>query len=256
MSTALGGLALPIGCILGFVLPVTLIGADDAYHPVEGKKKVNEYILIQNCIVTVATIPLLIFARDKPPTPPSAAASRREEPLNFKSELKALMSNRSYLLLCVTFTTLYGVYTAVGAVVNALTEPYGYTPGDNAIFGGIFIFFGVTGSFVLGIVIDRTQKFKLTINVISTLAVIFIGCGLLTLPLQSTIVFSANLAFIGFTVIPIIPISYGFAVELTFPTPEAMSNGMMILPSQIFGASMVRFFLSQISSGGRGWNNL
>jgi hypothetical protein len=35
----------------------------------------------------------------------------------------------------------------------------------------------------------------------------------------------------GFTVIPIIPISYGFAVELTYPISEAMSNGMMILVS-------------------------
>lgn len=50
--------------------------------------------------------------------------------------------------------------------------------------------------------------------------------------------FAANLAFVGFSVIPIIPISYSFAVELTFPTPEAMSNGMMILPSQIYGATL------------------
>ncbi len=62
--------------------------------------------------------------------------------------------------------------------------------------------------------------------------------GLVTLPLEIGWIFSFNLAFIGFSVIPIIPISYGFAVELTFPVPEAVSNGMMILPSQIFGALM------------------
>lgn len=43
--------------------------------------------------------------------------------------------------------------------------------------------------------------------------------------------FSINLAFIGFFVIPIIPSSYAFAVELTYPVPESMSNGMMILVS-------------------------
>lgn len=61
-------------------------------------------------------------------------------------------------------------------------------------------------------------------------AIILILLGLVTLPFNKW-VFTLNLALIGFTVIPIIPISYGFAVELTFPVPEAMSNGMMILPS-------------------------
>lgn len=136
---------------------------------------------------------------------------------------------------------LYGVYTSLGAVVAAITAPFGFEPIDNALFGGVFIFFGVLGSFVLGILLDKTQRFKLMINSIAISAVCFILLGLVTLPLNVSkgakdAIFSVNLAFIGFSVIPIIPISYGFAVELTFPIPEAMSNGMMILPSQIFGA--------------------
>ena len=194
--------------------------------------------MVQNFIVTIGTVPLLIFAKEKPPSPPSASASRKEEPLNFKKELKLLFSNRSYLLLCVSFTTLYGVYTSLGAVVSAVTKPYGYTDIDNAVFGGVFIFFGVAGSFILGILVDKTSKFKLIINAITIAACVSIACGFFTLQSEKNWLFSINLAFIGFSVIPIIPISYGFAVELTFPTPEAMSNGMMILPSQIFGATL------------------
>jgi hypothetical protein len=68
------------------------------------------------------------------------------------------------------------------------------------------------------------------INTISLCAVGCILLGLVTLPSKEWL-FAINLALIGFSVIPIIPISYGFAVELTFPIPEAVSNGMMILPS-------------------------
>jgi MFS family permease len=178
-----------------------------------------------------------MFARNKPPTPPSAAASRKEEPMNFKKNLKELLGNRSYLLLCVSFTMLYGIYTSLGAVVAAVTGPYGYDGVDNAIFGAIFIFFGVVGSFTLGVILDKTAKYKLMINGTSTSAVALVLLGLVTLP-SGVALFSLNLALIGFAVIPIIPIAYGFAVELTFPIPEAMSNGMMILPSQIFGALM------------------
>ena len=223
---------------MGFVVPATLISDSDAVDP-NGRYKVNQYIFVQNCIVTMGTLPLLIFAKAGPPTPPSASASRAQEPMNFKKDLGLLLKNRSYLLLCANFTFLYGVYTSVGAVVAALTTPYGYTSTHNAIFGGVFIFSGVSGSFVLGMILDRTQRFKLIINMISLSAIGFIGCGFFTLPSGSVALFSVNLMFIGFSVIPIIPISYAFAVELTYPIPEAMSNGMMILPSQIFGASLV-----------------
>jgi Na+/melibiose symporter-like transporter len=107
-------------------------------------------------MATVLTLPALLLSREKPPTPPSLAASRPAEDLKFKHNLKLLLSNKSYLLLCVSFTMLYGVYTSLGAVVAAITGPFGYGGADNALFGGIFIFFGVAGSFVLGIVLDKT----------------------------------------------------------------------------------------------------
>jgi hypothetical protein len=45
--------------------------------------------------------------------------------------------------------------------------------------------------------------------------------------------------FIGISLIPIIPVAYSFSVELTYPISEAMSNGMMIMVSQLFGTFLV-----------------
>ena len=42
----------------------------------------------------------------------------------------------------------------------------------------------------------------------------------------------------GFATIPMSMIAINFSVELTYPAPEAMSNGMMILPNKIFGATV------------------
>lgn len=149
------------------------------------------------------------------------------------------MNNRSYILLAISFTCLYGIYTSLGAVVSSITAPYHYSSANNAVFGGVFIFFGVVGSFLFGILIDKYQKFKVIINGTSFAAVLFIAFTFYTLPSHNVGLFSFNLALIGFTVIPIIPISYAFAVELTFPVPDAVSNGMMILPSQIYGSILV-----------------
>jgi hypothetical protein len=62
-------LAIPAGNILGFIMPAILIDNKDETE--SWKKNFTKYLLVQNIIVTVLTIPLLIFARSKPPTPPS-----------------------------------------------------------------------------------------------------------------------------------------------------------------------------------------
>lgn len=225
---------MPIGCVVGFVIPAFFLGSDH-----DTKSTFIKYVLTQNGIVTALSIPILFLAKDRPPTPPSQSANKEDPKLNFGKELKVLVRNRSYLCLSGTFTFLYGVYTSLGAVVASVTAPFGYTAVDNSIFGATFIFFGVTGSFVFSILLDKYAKYKLIINIISTFACIFIACAFFTLPSGSVVLFSINLACVGFCVIPIIPSSYAFAVELTYPVPESMSNGMMILVSQIYGASLV-----------------
>ena len=46
LSTALGGLAMPIGCILGFVIPAAMISEEDGKDPVSGNKKFGLYLLV------------------------------------------------------------------------------------------------------------------------------------------------------------------------------------------------------------------
>lgn len=66
-------------------------------------------------------------------------------------------------------------------MVSSVTAPFGYTSIDNSIFGAVFIFFGVTGSFIFGILLDKYAKYKLIVNLTSFLAVIFIALAFWTL---------------------------------------------------------------------------
>jgi Na+/melibiose symporter-like transporter len=78
-------------------------------------------------VASVTGLLVILFAREKPPTPPSASASKQAEPLNLRKELKTLMKNRSYLLLVLGYATLYGTVTTIGAIISSLTHPYGYS---------------------------------------------------------------------------------------------------------------------------------
>ncbi len=39
---------------------------------------------------------------------------------------------------------------------------------------------------------------------------------------------------IGATVVPITPVAFAFTVELTFPVPEAVTNGILITCGQLW----------------------
>lgn len=147
-----------------------------------------------------------------------------------------MAKNKNYIYLVIAFSVLHSNQSAIGAIISALTRPYGYTVTDTAWFGSLFVIGGIIGSFSAGYLLDRYRKFRFSIILI---AVVSIGLYLLafwSLPSGNAYFFALNLGVIGFFAVPILPISYTFAVELTYPTPEPVSNGMMLLPTKIFGA--------------------
>jgi MFS transporter, FLVCR family, feline leukemia virus subgroup C receptor-related protein len=128
----------------------------------------------------------------------------------------------------------------MGAILSSVTQPYGYTGKDNALLGTVFIVCGVIGTIVISVLLDRYHRFKVTLLATAMLSVCSLIAASLTLPTRKVWLFSVNTAFIGFAGIPAAPVSNAFAVELTFPVPEAISNGMMNI---LFG------FLMGIVSG-------
>jgi len=50
-----------------------------------------------------------------------------------------------------------------------------------------------------------------------------------TLPSKTMYAIIPNVAFLGFFLLPILPLGYSFGSEITYPTSEAMSNGIMCM---------------------------
>ncbi|CDW86451.1 UNKNOWN [Stylonychia lemnae] len=116
-------------------------------------------------------------------------------------------------------------------------------PHPPSIFGGVFILFGLIGSVIFGILLDKYGKYKLTTNIISLAVSVAVALTFWTLPSQNTFLLSANNGMIGFFLTPMLSTSYTFAVELTFPVPESISNGMMVMVSQIYGSAIVSNYI-------------
>ena len=112
------------------------------------------------------------------------------------------MRNKNYLILILAYITLYGLFPGLGAILAALTHPYGYGVSDNAIFAAVYCLTGVGSSLLFGIIIDRTKKYKMAICLLTVVGLVSTLLFFVTLPTRLTYLFSLNLAVLGFAVIP------------------------------------------------------
>jgi FLVCR family feline leukemia virus subgroup C receptor-related protein len=101
--------------------------------------------------------------------------------------------------------------------------------------GAFTIFFGLVGSLVAGVIVDKKRIFK-KILVIILLGSMLSGIGFaFILFTKSFVLVAIGASLFGFFIVAILPISYDFGCELTFPVGEAMTGGILNLSGQIVG---------------------
>ena len=190
-------------------------------------------------IATVVSIPILIFYKERPDIFPSEAAKNTQNTkFDFMKDVGLLLRNPNYVWITMVFSSLYGVYTSLGALINTLVRPYNFDTADCSIIGATFITSGLIGSFFFGFLLDKYKKYLLVLRMVcfgTFFSALFV---FLTLPSKNMIIFDFNIAVMGFFILPIIPVGYSFSIELTFPVSEAMSNGIIMLFSQIVGTGV------------------
>ena len=152
-----------------------------------------------------------------------------------KKDMISMAKNKNFLLLLTIFASLYGCYTCLGAVINDLCEPYGFGSSDAGMFVGVFIVSGLTGSFVLSGFLDKYNAYLKILRIVCFGSLVFSSAMVFSLNYGVIWVVCINIALLGFFLLPIIPVCYSFAVELTYPVSEAMSNGLLMLFSQLVG---------------------
>ena len=160
LATTIGSLATPIGCILGMVLGPFFVSENDKEDHEVGKSNIENYLSICATVATGLTIPLIIFYKEQPEHFPSYSAKNMiDTKFNFKSEIKELYNNKNYRWMTLCFSTMYGVYTCLGAVINDLVSKFGFTSTDSSYMGACLIISGLTGSFILSSRLDRNKRY-------------------------------------------------------------------------------------------------
>ncbi|TRY61137.1 hypothetical protein TCAL_08277 [Tigriopus californicus] len=213
-ACAIGVFGNQLGVALGFVLPVLLVknrAAEEEVVLIGGD--LFRMFLGVAVVTSVLLAAILLFFKDAPPTPPSRAqeilwhqregvrdgACLQVEQDDYKGSIKRLMTNGNYVLLLITYGLNVGVFYAISTLLNSvILIHFKGAEEDAGKIGLVIVIFGMMGSMVCGVILDKTHAYK------------FFMTGYL-------------------------PLGFEFAAEITFPESEGTSSGLLNASAQVFG---------------------
>ncbi len=138
-----------------------------------------------------------------------------------------------WFALLVSFIGL-GIFNGITTWIENIIRPRGFTPTDAGTLGALMIVGGVIGAVVIPAISDKQRKRQRYLYI----ALLGAVPGLIGLTFATTATLLFASAFVmGFFLVSAMPIAMQYAAEVTNPTPEGTSNGLI----QLFGQGAVVF---------------
>lgn len=188
--------------------------------------------LIYGSVAAFSAVLFIIFSRENPPTPP-CPPGMEVRALMLDGLKHALTVKAFWFTLMISFIGL-GIFNGITTWIENIIRPRGFTPTDAGTLGALMIVGGVIGAVVIPALSDKQRKRQFY------LYVAFVGAipGLIGLTFASipTLLF-ASAFVLGFFLTSALPVAMQYAAEVTHPTPEGTSNGLI----QLFGQAAVVF---------------
>lgn len=188
--------------------------------------------LLYGVIAAASSMLFILLAREAPPTPP-CPPGQDVRALMLDGLKHALRVKSFWLYLLVSFIGL-GIFNGVTTWVENIIRPRGFSPTQAGTLGALMLAGGVLGAVLIPPFSDRQRKRKPYLLAGFLLAIP--GLAGLTFA-QSYPLLLASAFGMGFFLVSANPVGMQYAAEVTQPTPEGTSNGLI----QLFGQASVVF---------------
>jgi MFS family permease len=235
-ATAVGLVTLSslLGIALGMVLTPILV----LQMPIPSVQ------LLYGGLAAFAALLFVVLARENPPTPPCPPGMETRA-LMLDGLRNALRSGPFWLLLFISFIG-FSIFNGVTTWVEDIIRPRGFTPTDAGTVGALMLVGGILGAVIMPSFSDKQRKRVRYLMLGMLLAI----PGLVGLTFATVYWLLLASAFgLGFFLVSTSPIAMQYAAELTYPTPEGTSNGLI----QLFGqASVVFVYVMEAMRSGNG----
>ena len=188
--------------------------------------------LIYGGITAFSSALFILLARETPPTPPCPPG--QEVRSLMLDGLKHAVTVKAFWLYLAIFFVGMGIFNGVTTWVEDIIRPRGFTPIDAGTVGALMLVGGVIGAVVIPPFSDKQHKRRIYLLFGFLLAIP--GLIGLTYATSAWLLFVSSFS-LGFTLVGVSPIGIQYAAEITQPTPEGTSNGLI----QLFGQASVVF---------------
>jgi MFS family permease len=192
----------------------------------------------------VSALAFLLIARENPPQP-SGPAGTGEKALMLDGLKHALAVPSFRLFLAVVFVGM-GLFNGLTTWIDEIVRPRGYGPSEAGTLGALILVGGLFGAVIIPALSDRSGKRRpwMLLGLVGSLP------GLAGMAFARPFwLIAASAFFLGFFLTSVMPVGMQFATEVTRPTPEGTSNGLVQLCGQV---SVVFVFLMQVMKGRSG----
>jgi MFS family permease len=216
-----------VGTGLGMLLPPILMES----------MTISSIQLLFGAIAAGSAILFVILAREKPATPP--CPDGQEVRALMLDGLKNALKVKSFWLYMVIMFIGMGLFNGITTWVENIIRPRGFTPTDAGTLGALMLVGGLLGAVIIPPFSDRQHKRKKFLAFGFCLAIP--GLVGIIYATSAWLLFASAFCF-GFFLISASPVGMQYAAEITQPTPEGTSNGLIQLVGQ---ASVVFVYIME-----------
>jgi len=192
----------------------------------------------------VAALAFLAIARENPPSP-AGPVGAGEKSLMLDGLKDALAVPSFRLFLIVSFIAM-GLFNSLTTWIDEIVAPRGFGPSEAGTLGALILVGGLFGAVALPALSDRSGKRKpwMLVGLLGSLPGL---AGMIFA--QGFLLLAASAFVLGFFLTSLMPVGMQFSTEVTRPTPEGTTNGLVQLCGQ---ASVVFVYLMQVIKGRTG----
>jgi MFS family permease len=188
--------------------------------------------LIYGGVACVAALLFVVVVKEHPPTSPGPAGSDARA-LMLDGLKHALTVPGFWLYLLVWFIGM-SVFNGISTWIENIVRPRGFTPAQAGQIGAVMLIGGILGALIIPALSDRQhrrQRYMLLGPLLAIPGVAGLAFGV-SFPQLLLSAFA-----LGFFLVSSSPVGMQYAAEITHPTPEGTSAGLL----QLFGQLSVCF---------------
>jgi MFS family permease len=183
--------------------------------------------LLYGAVAALSAVLFVALAREKPPTPPCPPG--QEVRALMLDGLKHALKVRNFLLYLVVWFIGMGIFNGVTTWVEVIVRPRGFTPAEAGTLGALMLAGGLLGAVIIPPISDRQHKRQRYLGMGFGLAI----PGLVGLAFADQYWALLLSSFtLGFFLVSASPVGMEYATEVSQPTPEGTSNGLVQLCGQ------------------------